>query len=846
MSELVGLIARGKEPIQVPLDSVSIQANIYGILAHYEASFSYTNATTDPIEVEFKHPLHSEAVLTGIEAVIDGKTIKGIVKEKGEAKTEYEDAIASGNTAVLVEEESRDIIGILLGNLSPGKNAIVRLQLLQQLDVEQQGIHLLLPATLKPRYELTSDASSEQQQGAIRMHPSALSPDGAVLAIYKFSFELFLVGEIGKLKQITSPSHTLGEFTATDGRKGMQVTSPDPLNSDLVVYIDFDTIDPLSALIEPALPERTDNPAQHPYIDNPAVLLTFMPKSQGTDSIGCSEFVFVIDQSGSMSGGPIREARETLDMLLRSISPGCYFNIIGFGSDYVSLFPGGSVEYSQDSLDRAVKHVSDLQANLGGTEILRPLQHVFSRKPVSGLARQVFLLTDGGVSNIEAVVQIVANNSSHTRVFTFGIGSGVSTALVNRVAKAGKGKAVFISSKERMQARVMEVMNTAMSPSYTEIAVTGSKSMVIYPQAIPVLFENEPFVVVGFFNENIIKGEKISATLKYSSLAGAKATTINFSLADSISSHFPHLPRQLVHQFGVSKTLRDLEESVSSKDECIILSCYANIMCKHTSFVAVGEDKHQVIQGAMKVYNVIMNTLDCDSPISSMCSGGSRQFPMSASALPPMRGSVPPPMRGSALPPMMGSALPRMGSALPPMVWSALSAPPPPMMHFGSAATRNFDTEFTCESDSASNDLFDDLQNLQDFSGFTYDSAPAPKLQTAAYRRSEPAVHFHSSLPGHQGIMKLQKAEGYWEYSAELETLLGCKKSKESCPGEVTNVTVWMTVLSLCCLEHKFQQFKSEWLLVFKKGERWVQAKSGDSKLSYEQIRVFAVEFFKK
>lgn len=40
------------------------------------------------------------------------------------------------------------------------------------------------------------------------------------------------------------------------------------------------------------------------------------------------------------------------------------------------------------------------------------------------------------------------------RCFSFGIGSGASSALVNGIAKAGKGAAEFISTGERMQAKV--------------------------------------------------------------------------------------------------------------------------------------------------------------------------------------------------------------------------------------------------------------------------------------------------------------------------------------------------------------------------------------------------------
>lgn len=41
-------------------------------------------------------------------------------------------------------------------------------------------------------------------------------------------------------------------------------------------------------------------------------------------------------------------------------------------------------------------------------------------------------------------------------MFTFGIGSGASTALVNGLARAGNGSAEFIKEGERMQGKVTQ------------------------------------------------------------------------------------------------------------------------------------------------------------------------------------------------------------------------------------------------------------------------------------------------------------------------------------------------------------------------------------------------------
>jgi hypothetical protein len=45
-----------------------------------------------------------------------------------------------------------------------------------------------------------------------------------------------------------------------------------------------------------------------------------------------------------------------------------------------------------------------MTANLGGTEIESPLSDIFSSPIIEGYPKQIFLLTDGQVSNTERVV----------------------------------------------------------------------------------------------------------------------------------------------------------------------------------------------------------------------------------------------------------------------------------------------------------------------------------------------------------------------------------------------------------------------------------------------------------
>ncbi len=47
-----------------------------------------------------------------------------------------------------------------------------------------------------------------------------------------------------------------------------------------------------------------------------------------------SEFIFVLDRSGSMSGRRIERVKESLIIFLKSLPPDSFYNVISFGSTY--------------------------------------------------------------------------------------------------------------------------------------------------------------------------------------------------------------------------------------------------------------------------------------------------------------------------------------------------------------------------------------------------------------------------------------------------------------------------------------------------------------------------------
>ena len=50
--------------------------------------------------------------------------------------------------------------------------------------------------------------------------------------------------------------------------------------------------------------------------------------------------------------------------------------MVSFGSKYETLFPN-PVEYDQENVDNAVARISTMDSDLGGTELLQPIEWIF-------------------------------------------------------------------------------------------------------------------------------------------------------------------------------------------------------------------------------------------------------------------------------------------------------------------------------------------------------------------------------------------------------------------------------------------------------------------------------------
>ncbi len=129
---------------------------------------------------------------------------------------------------------------------------------------------------------------------------------------------------------------------------------------------------------------------------------------------------------------------------MKSLPEDSYFNVISFGNNSERIF-GTSQKNSSAAMNDVIHKVEKMGANLGGTEIYDPLSTLLQEKVIDGYPRHVFLLTDGEVSNTQAVISMVRKNTKYCRVHCIGIGDGASFDLIQGCSTAGKGKHIMIA-----------------------------------------------------------------------------------------------------------------------------------------------------------------------------------------------------------------------------------------------------------------------------------------------------------------------------------------------------------------------------------------------------------------
>jgi Ca-activated chloride channel family protein len=464
----------------VPLEHVEVRAEIHGAHARVTCSQRYRNRDHRPIEAVYVFPLDESAAVCGFAAVVNGVRFEGCVRPRDEAFAKYDDAMSEGHGAFLLDEERPDVFTASIGNLEPGAEVQIELTYVTELSCEGESLRFMLPTTVAPRY-----APPEDRVGIGRSPEQALNPPRRHDVPYGLSFTATVTAS-SAVRRIESPSHPIA--VDVDGHCATVTLAQEAvaLDRDVVVLITTREIDGPQIILERGTNGRV------------TAALTFRPSFQ-TARVP-DDIAFLVDRSGSMQGSSIEQVRNALQLCLRSLDEGCRFNIVGFGSAFESLFEECR-EYNDGSLAEANRYVASLGATLGGTNLLPALDFVLEHGSNSKRVLQLIVMTDGEVTNADAVIEAVRQRRDQVRVFTFGIGRGASHHVVKGLARAGRGAAEFVYPGERIEPKVLRQLRRALSPTLSDARIDWGGLATTIPGEVGPVFADDPLRAYAFLDE---------------------------------------------------------------------------------------------------------------------------------------------------------------------------------------------------------------------------------------------------------------------------------------------------------------------------------------------------------
>ncbi len=473
------LIIPGQEASALPLQKTSVQVQITGPLSSVSVSQFYANPYPQPLELEYLFPLPHKAALAGFEILIGKRTLKGDLQELKKAQEAYQDAREQGKQAGLLEQRRPNLFAVRIANVLPGENVRAVLRYQERLGFDNGQYEFVFPMGITPKYH-TADHANERE-GVDAPIAGADETIGPV--------EMFISIDAGvAVDSPSSPSHSLSITRLDDRRLSLQLASP--------AIPDHDFILRYSVTDAKAVAGGWYTPAKDPG----CFLATLIPPSltEEPQNPPAREFVFVFDRSGSMSGEPIAQARNALQACLRILNPEDTFYVIFF-DDQIEWFSNESSPVTQERVDAADRYLAGITGR-GGTEILRALDCALSLPPdAQDRSRYIVFLTDGAVSGEERMLEELRRRLKGERIFTFGIGPSVNRALLQQLARFGRGTAEFLQLDEDIEGAIMRFQDRVSYPVLTDISVQleHCKTWDVYPAALPDLYAGQPVELTG-------------------------------------------------------------------------------------------------------------------------------------------------------------------------------------------------------------------------------------------------------------------------------------------------------------------------------------------------------------
>jgi len=478
--------ATGKE-IKLAMQRLWLVGRLLPVGARLLVRHTFRSDEKKPLEVIYAFGLPRDAALRRFRITGEGFSAHSELRTVEQAAEAYEKGMEEGHLAAMARQYQDGVVNLSVGNIRPGEEVTVQLELLAGVEAQDDGLRFRFPFTLAPSYHSQARmAEVRPGWGEIELPEDefgdVILPQFAsdASSLHEVGFDL-TVTMPGAISEISSPSHPLRTISRSPGHSRLSLaTAKDVPDRDLV-------IDVRSGDVKGTVLTGTDSKGKGRF----AALVPSPNFGEMTEEP--RRIVFVLDRSGSMDGAPIAQARKALEACLAALGEQDRFGLVAFDNT-AEVFKDDLVAADRKNRQKAADFLAKIEAR-GGTELaaaIKAAAKIFDRE--SG---DIMLLTDGQVSGIDRIIETA--QSSGLRIHCLGIGSAGQDFFLARLARETDAVSRSVTPRERVDLTAVDLFAAIGRPlaSCLEAKVEGFEDGNVSPAPPKHVFAGTPLLLFG-------------------------------------------------------------------------------------------------------------------------------------------------------------------------------------------------------------------------------------------------------------------------------------------------------------------------------------------------------------
>lgn len=557
---------------RLPLKATEVDVRILGVIADVTVVQHYRNEGARPIEARYVFPGSTRAAVHAMSVHLGDRLLSARIREKGQARVDYEHARREGRTAALLEQHRPNVFQMNVANILPGDDVKVELHYTELIVPTDGAYRFVFPTVVGPRYNGAPPASGTTEAWVGTPHLHAGEASNA-----RFALQVSLATPI-PVQTVQSPSHRV-TLERRDGREtALRLAHTGRNENDRDFVLDYRLA---GDRIQSGLLLSQGKPGEENFF----LAMVEPPKAVPPARIVPREYVFIVDISGSMHGFPLETAKTLLADLIGGLKPSDSFNVMLFSGSSRLLAPQ-SVPATRANIDLALRILRE-QGGGGGTELVPALRKALAMPHDADRARSFVVITDGYVSVEREVFDLIRRNLDQANLFAFGIGSSVNRHLIEGMARAGQGEAFVVLNEQGARAEAERLRRMIDAPVLTHLRARfeGLEAYDVEPLALPDVFAQRPVIVFGKW-----RGAPRGALLLEGRGAEGTFTARLDVNAQQISPANAGL-RQLWarHRIATLTDQETLEGGSAYRDAILELGLRYSLLTQYTSFIAIDQ-----------------------------------------------------------------------------------------------------------------------------------------------------------------------------------------------------------------------------------------------------------------